>query len=149
MLDPVGDFGLPDHCRPMAAFLLYIFPIGIGCILACTSVTLFDCPLGQGEAVVPPGCIPLAGFSERDRNVGGPVDEASDIGDGTEGVFFAAEVGEIHIVRLDVGSKGTPVCLVPGTSWGGGWVTGRGKGKGNGNRAMVRGCVMVDGQCQY
>jgi len=118
-----------------------------GWILACKSVTLFDCPLGQGEAVIPPGCIPLAGFPKWDRNVGGSVDETSDIGDGMEGIFFAAEVGEIYIGRLDVGSKGIQVCLVPGTSWGGGWRGGTGKGKGNGDSTMVRSCIMVDGQC--
>jgi hypothetical protein len=111
--------------------VLCIIPIGISWILACTSVCLFDCPLGQGEAVVPPGRVPLARFPKRDRNVGGPVDEACDIGDGTEGIFFPAEVGEVHVGRLDVGSKGTPVCLVPGTSWGGrsGWGKWEGKGK--------------------
>lgn len=100
----------------MAAFLLRIFPIGVGWILACTSVRLFDCPFRQVETVVPPGCVPLAGSPERDCNVGGTVDEASDVGDGTEGIFFSTEVGEVHIRRLDVGCKGIPVCPVPGAS---------------------------------
>jgi hypothetical protein len=47
-----------------------------------------------------------------------------------------------------VGGKGIPVCLVPGTSKRGG-LGGGGKGEGDSNRAMVRGCVVVDSQRQY
>jgi len=104
-----------------------IFPIGIGRVLARTSVCLFDCSLGQVETVVPPGHIPLAGFPERDRNVSGLVNEVRNVGDGTECFFVSAEVGEVRTGRLDVGGKGIPVRLVPGTSWGGGW-GGGGKG---------------------
>ena len=121
----------------MAAFVLCIIPIGVSWILACTSVCLFDSLLGQGEAVVPPRLVPLAGYPKRDRNVSGLVNKACNIGDGLEGIVFSAEVGEVHVGRFDVRSKGTPVCLVPGTSWGGGWGGGRGKGKGNGDRAVV------------
>ena len=121
----------------MAAFVLCIIPIGVSWILACTSVCLFDSPLGQGKAVVPPRLVPLAGYPKRDRNVSGLVDKACNIGDGLEGIVFSAEVGEVHVGRFDVRSKGTPVCLVPGTSWGGGWGGGMGKGKGNGDRAVV------------
>jgi len=98
-----------------------IFPIGIGRVLARMSVCLFDCSLCQVETVVPPGYVLLARFHERDRNVGGLVNEVSNVGDGTECFFFSAGVGEVRAGRLDVGGKGIPVRLVPGTSWGGGW----------------------------
>jgi hypothetical protein len=100
----------------MAAFVMSIISIGIGRVLARASVCLFDCPLGQCETVVPPGRIPLAGFPQRDCNVGGPVNEDCNVGDSTKCFFFSAEVGEVHVGRLNVGGKSIPVCLVPGTS---------------------------------
>ena len=81
----------------MAAFVVSISSIGVGRILACTSVCLFDCTLGQAETVVPPGCVPLAGFPKRDCNVGGPVNKISNVGDGTKRIFFSTEVGEVHV----------------------------------------------------
>ena len=121
MLDPVGVFGVSDHRGPVAPFLLGIFPVGICRALTCASVCLFDCSLGQCEAVVPPGRIPLAMFPKRNCNVGGFVNHVGNVKDGTKSVIFSTKVGEIHVGRLDVGGEGIPVCLVPGPSRGGGW----------------------------